>query len=299
MNESNKDFFQNSDGIFLNYNWTEETLKKSLDNAGVRKHDVYVGVDVFGRGCFGGGAFNSDLALEKIRQFDLSAAIFGQGWTHETKKDTESFQEREILFWSKLKPYLYSHVLIKDKKLSTNFNNGYGKYIFNNGRKESDCVKYDLTKQCIQTCSLHAFEYEDGFRGSGCLKISQAEQNKYYNLFLTHMEIHEAFKIVIVTKCSANYDYTISVYYESKKEKHKFILTKDEKECEDFSSTIVHPESKIEDKNELVWIRSSWDVRTFIIKPQFKGIVTQVGGKFNSELEEILLGHFVIHATCK
>jgi mannosyl-glycoprotein endo-beta-N-acetylglucosaminidase len=52
-------FFDNCDGIFLNYTWTEENLKTSAENAGGRRLNVYVGVDVFGRNCYGGGGFNS------------------------------------------------------------------------------------------------------------------------------------------------------------------------------------------------------------------------------------------------
>ena len=52
-------FFDLCDGIFLNYNWTESGLAGSHDLAGDRRGEVYVGVDVFGRGCYGGGGFNS------------------------------------------------------------------------------------------------------------------------------------------------------------------------------------------------------------------------------------------------
>ncbi len=56
-------FFDNSDGIFLNYTWNEAKLKGSVQNAGERKNDVYVGVDVFGRNCFGGGGWNTNKVL--------------------------------------------------------------------------------------------------------------------------------------------------------------------------------------------------------------------------------------------
>ena len=52
-------FFDNSDGIFLNYTWNEEKLKQSVVNAAERRNDVFVGVDVFGRNCFGGGGWNT------------------------------------------------------------------------------------------------------------------------------------------------------------------------------------------------------------------------------------------------
>lgn len=52
-------FFKACDGIFLNYTWKPEYLVQSKITAGQRDRDVYVGVDVFGRGCFGGGGFNT------------------------------------------------------------------------------------------------------------------------------------------------------------------------------------------------------------------------------------------------
>lgn len=56
----NRIFFDACDGIFLNYIWSEAHLMRSVGAAGRdRQSDVYVGVDVFGRGCFGGGGYNS------------------------------------------------------------------------------------------------------------------------------------------------------------------------------------------------------------------------------------------------
>lgn len=54
-------FFDACDGIFLNYNWNDGKLQNSLElakNKG-RDMDVYVGIDVFGRGCLGGGGYNT------------------------------------------------------------------------------------------------------------------------------------------------------------------------------------------------------------------------------------------------
>jgi len=49
-------FFDVCDGIFLNYCWKQSNLEQSKLTSGEvgRVHDVYVGVDVFGRGCTGG-----------------------------------------------------------------------------------------------------------------------------------------------------------------------------------------------------------------------------------------------------
>lgn len=50
------------DGIFLNYTWTESRLSSSRLLAKELHRDIkdiYVGLDVWGRGCPGGGGFNS------------------------------------------------------------------------------------------------------------------------------------------------------------------------------------------------------------------------------------------------
>ena len=63
-------FFDACDGIFLNYTWDKTNLEKSAEQAMVygRAEDVFVGIDVFGRGCYGGGGMNTVAALEVIRR---------------------------------------------------------------------------------------------------------------------------------------------------------------------------------------------------------------------------------------
>ena len=55
-----------SDGIFLNYGWNAMDLTYSVRAAGhERQYDVYVGVDVFGRGVYGGGGWNTNKVVKK------------------------------------------------------------------------------------------------------------------------------------------------------------------------------------------------------------------------------------------
>lgn len=61
LNEYNRCFFDLCDGIFTNYTWKIENLKNSVKFAMHRILDVFVGVDIFGRGCYGGGQFNSHI----------------------------------------------------------------------------------------------------------------------------------------------------------------------------------------------------------------------------------------------
>lgn len=50
-------------------------------------------------------------ALEIIRGFGLSTAIFAPGWTHElqSKKEGDDFIQREYNFWKKLQSFLYMY----------------------------------------------------------------------------------------------------------------------------------------------------------------------------------------------
>ncbi len=73
--------------------------------AGERILDVFVGIDVFGRNCFGGGGFNTAAALSVVRQEGLSAAIFAPGWVYECHP-IEEFDRLSFRFWAHLLPHL-------------------------------------------------------------------------------------------------------------------------------------------------------------------------------------------------
>ena len=127
-----RNFFNACDGIFLNYKWNQDNLLQSTKNAGDRILDVYVGVDVFGRNCYGGGGFNTDSALSFIRQHGLSVAIFAPGWVYECNPIQE-FHQINTKFWLSLLPYLSIHE-IAELPIFTNFCPGYGRAEFSNGQ---------------------------------------------------------------------------------------------------------------------------------------------------------------------
>lgn len=60
ITDANKPFFDVSDGIFTNYWWREQGIRRTADIAAAlgRPRDVFSGVDVWGRGTLGGGGFN-------------------------------------------------------------------------------------------------------------------------------------------------------------------------------------------------------------------------------------------------
>ncbi len=77
LNSKNKPFFDVCDAIFLNYAWTQSAATSSAAAAGCRKCDVFLGVDIFGRGTFGGGKLNSHAAsaVAQVRGASFLCAV--------------------------------------------------------------------------------------------------------------------------------------------------------------------------------------------------------------------------------
>ncbi|MQM01842.1 hypothetical protein Taro_034600 [Colocasia esculenta] len=98
LNKDNKPFFDLCDGIFINYSWKEPFPKYSAAVAGDRKFDVYMGIDVFGRKTYGGGQWNTNVALELLKKDDVSAAVFAPGWVYENKQPPD-FQTAQNRWW--------------------------------------------------------------------------------------------------------------------------------------------------------------------------------------------------------
>ncbi|KAH8105427.1 glycosyl hydrolase family 85-domain-containing protein [Cristinia sonorae] len=105
LSSVNVPFFVPSTGFFTNYTWRpnyptltaqyfltlepqhlERPRPKSL-------RDIYVGVDVWGRGSHGGGGFGAYKAISHIDPefLGLSVALFGQAWSWETEEGKEGF----------------------------------------------------------------------------------------------------------------------------------------------------------------------------------------------------------------
>jgi mannosyl-glycoprotein endo-beta-N-acetylglucosaminidase len=95
------------DSFFTDYHWKPENLEVTMETffdkcADKNSYEIYYGSDCYGRGTYGGGLFDVYKALELIRNFPFSIAIFGQAFTYE-KWDShalwEKFVRNEDLFW--------------------------------------------------------------------------------------------------------------------------------------------------------------------------------------------------------
>ncbi|XP_008454832.3 cytosolic endo-beta-N-acetylglucosaminidase 1-like [Cucumis melo] len=201
LNEKNKAFFDISDGIFVNYWWREDTPKKSAAVAGERQHDVYMGIDVFGRGTFGGGGWNTNVALEVLKRDDVSAAIFAPGWVYESEQETD-FQTAQNKWWGLVKQS-WEIVRSYPKLIPfySNFDQGHGYHVFMDGVKISDASWNNLSCQSFQpildvidassSLSVQAYSnFEIAFNGGGSIELKGTlEQNSYSKIRLFQGEV--------------------------------------------------------------------------------------------------------------
>ncbi|XP_007575693.1 cytosolic endo-beta-N-acetylglucosaminidase [Poecilia formosa] len=171
LNQSNRIFFDACDGFFTNYNWTEENLEwmKNYSVVQGRQADVYIGVDVFGRGKVVGGMLETNKALDVIRKHNFSAAIFAPGWVYESQSDKSEFRSNQDKFWALLSDYLYIHRPASQLPFISSFCQGFGKAVYRKGQHETAKSWFNLAAQEIQPLYYHmALEDRGWVRSSGC-----------------------------------------------------------------------------------------------------------------------------------
>ncbi|XP_012086781.1 cytosolic endo-beta-N-acetylglucosaminidase 1 isoform X1 [Jatropha curcas] len=129
LNEYNKPFFDICDGIFVNYTWKRKYPKLSAAVSGDRKFDIYMGIDVFGRNTYGGGQWNTNVALELLKEDNVSAAIFAPGWVYETKQPPD-FRTAQNCWWGLVeKAWGITNNYPKILPFYSNFDQGHGYHI--------------------------------------------------------------------------------------------------------------------------------------------------------------------------
>ncbi|KAL4853952.1 Cytosolic endo-beta-N-acetylglucosaminidase 2 [Chlorella vulgaris] len=105
LNALNRPFFDACDSIFINYGWKKRTPALVREEAGERCGAVFMGIDCFGRGTYGGGGFNCEVALTACLEAGLSAALFAPGWPFEGDCGRDApacWRQRDALFWRRI-----------------------------------------------------------------------------------------------------------------------------------------------------------------------------------------------------
>ncbi|XP_016134665.1 cytosolic endo-beta-N-acetylglucosaminidase-like [Sinocyclocheilus grahami] len=170
LNDDNRIFFDACDGIFTNYNWTEQSLEwmKSYSAAQGRFADIYVGIDVFARGKVVGGKFETNKALNMIRKYEFSTAIFAPGWVYEYHEKAD-FRQNQDKFWSLLSDSLYIHRPSSSLPFISSFCQGFGKSLYWRGQVEMKRSWFNLHAQEIQPLYLSENMDNGGWlRTRGC-----------------------------------------------------------------------------------------------------------------------------------
>ena len=183
LNEHNIPFFNVVDALFTDYHWKADMPAISMKNAGKRHRDVYTGIDLFGRGTYGGGGHNAHSAMEVITAAQTSIALFAPSWTFEGTGaaliSRDKFDEEENKLWIGTKSPVFtitSHDTATDRQSYPNkhqqcigeyagprlfsllsllpyhcdFNSGYGHRYYENGICVRSDTWYDMNVQTIQ-----------------------------------------------------------------------------------------------------------------------------------------------------
>ncbi|XP_054718354.1 cytosolic endo-beta-N-acetylglucosaminidase-like [Uloborus diversus] len=282
LNEHNRNFFLVCDGIFLNYGWKEENLSKSISEAADRVTDIYVGIDVFGRGCFGGGGFSTDIAAAVARKFGLSIAIFAPGWVYETL-DRENFKENQYKFWSTLSELCPVKKFLKLPYYSS-FCPGFGKKMFRNGKIISTEPWFNLSLQQCQP-TFHYTHYtpktgvislyeEDAFNGGCCLNLSGVANSEgeslCFQILSSHFVLETSVVLSFVFKTlSDDIDVSLMLNIHSGAVKDKLFLLRGNAECADYSGRKLLPtwQTKLLNSNfRLKPCDPSWTRRVYLLE---------------------------------
>jgi Glycosyl hydrolase family 85 len=132
LNKLNKVFFDGCSGFFTDYHWTKGMPAESAKVASDRVWEVYTGTDVYGRGTYGGGEYNTRIGPEN--SLETSVAIFGPGWTWEKNNQKSAFLLSEKLLWAEsARPIIDSGGLIYNSRANLNKSNllaGWTVYIY-------------------------------------------------------------------------------------------------------------------------------------------------------------------------
>ncbi|CAM9741516.1 unnamed protein product [Chrysoparadoxa australica] len=203
LNHRNKPFFDRCSSLFTNYGWGSTAPFRSAVAAQHRRHDVYMGIDVWGRGSSAPVAGDVKAAFTKVGHAGVSAALFAPAWTMESQctdgggfpceekcwQDVEEeFEGKNSGFWDIIRTSWRAPRELTQLPLVCNYNRGVGQKFWVCGKEVlqlrgggSPHLVYDLSSQaiepvgrCLSSKALLAVKhvFTKAFDGQGCLCIS-------------------------------------------------------------------------------------------------------------------------------
>ncbi|XP_046734351.1 uncharacterized protein LOC124404338 isoform X2 [Diprion similis] len=209
LNDLNKCFFEVCDGIFLNYNWTDSGLASSHNNAvaGNRVRDIYVGLDVWGRGCPGGGGFQSEYSANDSEGKPFFNLSVQSPQISTPSPHLEILNQPEI---TEPKVVPASNILNKNE---TETAAGQAASTESDLKKKVEDIVYDTKKSFVKVhghsivftdktldSELNYFKYcsSYSFNGGGCLEIITSNPRLFHRLFLIQVTSSHGIQVSIV-----------------------------------------------------------------------------------------------------
>ncbi|XP_063929627.1 cytosolic endo-beta-N-acetylglucosaminidase-like [Zophobas morio] len=189
LNLSNLEFAQHCDAIFLNYFWDTSCLFRTHSLLKSHPVDVYVGIDVFGRGSPGGGGLNTHKAVELISQYEnLHIALFAPGWIYESKNNKLDLLGNQ-LFWDSFTPFCQAFDSVQ-LPFDSFFNVGFGKRYFVKGKlvSEKEWSHISLTSPLLpsilakSTSKNLKFSFDEAYEGGSSLELEASAASSYFTL---------------------------------------------------------------------------------------------------------------------
>lgn len=240
LNEYNKPFFDLCDGLFANYTWKEKYPRDSAATAGDRKYDVYMGIDVFGRNTFGGGQWNTNVALDLLKKDDVSTAIFAPGWIYETKQPPD-FQSAQNRWWGLVeKSWDVLRSYPKRLPFYSDFDQGHGYQVSSEGQQVSRDPWNNISCQSFQPMLKYTGDEvqppvqtsinfrDEPYSGGDCVTVQGSlRQNAIFSeqLFNGGLSMEDGYVHVFYSvKADANCDIGLSLDLSSKNKGNTSIL---------------------------------------------------------------------------
>jgi mannosyl-glycoprotein endo-beta-N-acetylglucosaminidase len=286
LSEENKMFFESCDGIFLNYNWKDEHLVRSKEmiqkNYPKRQHDVFVGIDVFGRGQV--AKWQSNETLAEVRRHDFSVAFFAVGWTWESLSEklnlfeecgtddcNNQFLENNDMFWRSLWPHLPTNA-VNQLPFCTSFCLGSGKFQCCRGDRSEAQPWFNLTKQGHQLSVPIGQNgmsrcFEDSFDGGSCLKLTYSE-GAQQRLFVCDFDCSQGLLVTIAVKFeyeAQDVDLILHVMDRKSERKLKVVCTKNFETVDEGAAKLPPLDSQQQEKLDLHASANGWEMRHFYL----------------------------------
>ncbi|XP_037467822.1 cytosolic endo-beta-N-acetylglucosaminidase 1-like [Triticum dicoccoides] len=240
LNEHNKPFFDLCDGLFVNYTWKEKYPRDSAATAGDRKYDVYMGIDVFGRNTFGGGQWNTNVALDLLKKDDVSTAIFAPGWIYETKQQPD-FQTAQNRWWGLVeKSWDVLRSYPKRLPFYSDFDQGHGYQVSSEGLQVSGDPWNNISCQSFQPMLKYTGDEvqppvqtsinfkDEPYNGGDCVTVQGSlKQNAIFSeqLFNVGLSMEDGYvHLFYSVNAEANSDLGLSLDFSSRNKENTSIL---------------------------------------------------------------------------